>query len=324
MAARKLRTKEQFIEEAVLKHGNKYSYQNVEWQGNWVKTNITCLDHGDFLQAPGSHLQGHGCPRCYHERASREFLDRAKEIHGDKYDYSKVVYKGCFDKVVIGCKDHGDFLQQPNAHIGKLRQGCVKCHREREKIRLEAISVQMGNDFADKATKVHEGRYDYSLVKYTRSRFKVEIICKEHGSFWQIANNHLKGSGCNECHPGGFNNKLSGFVYILIDGDTTKVGITNKTPQQRAGVVNWLGEKNFHVVSAFKFANGTDAQAVEKKLLQYLRQRYSNTELKHHGSTECFVDVTLSDVVAQLCLFSVQYESEVYSVEREENEIQEV
>lgn len=309
-------TQEQFITRSSLLHNNIYTYGNVVYVNAKTKVSITCRKHGSFMQTPSSHVSGHGCLQCYQERAALKFLDRAAEIHGDRYDYSRVEYIGCFDKICIVCTQHGDFWQQPNAHIGKQQQGCPHCHRERENARLATISRQMGEEFASKSDVVHECKYNYSKVNYTRSWNKVEIVCPVHGSFWQTPNNHLRGKGCYDCQPGGFTDKLPGFVYVLREGDTTKVGITNKTPYQRANYLNWVANKCFKVVSAFKFPDGANAQVVEKNLLYYLRQKYKNPEVKHHGSTECFIDVCLADVISQLVLFSVKHDIETYELEQ--------
>lgn len=56
------------------------------------------------------------------------------------------------------------------------------------------------NSFIHKANIVHSLRYDYSKSVYTKSDQKIEIICKEHGSFWQIARDHYNGGfGCSRC-----------------------------------------------------------------------------------------------------------------------------
>ena len=61
------------------------------------------------------------------------------------------------------------------------------------------------------AMKAHGDLYDYSKVVYTTAREKIEIVCKKHGSFWQVSDSHIKGRGCPVCgHEKslGNNNKL--------------------------------------------------------------------------------------------------------------------
>lgn len=127
---------------------------------------------------------------------TEEFINRAKEIHGDRYDYSKVEYKNSHTKIQIRCSVHGIFLQAPTAHLAG--RGCVKCFYNNKNInKSKRISVI---DFCKRANKKHNNYYDYSKVTFTRLSDKIEIICPQHGSFWQIANHHVNGGrGCRKC-----------------------------------------------------------------------------------------------------------------------------
>lgn len=62
---------------------------------------------------------------------TNEFIERAKLIHGDKYDYSKVVYKNGRTKIIIVCPIHGEFLQKPHDHL--YGRGCPKCKSKKNK-----------------------------------------------------------------------------------------------------------------------------------------------------------------------------------------------
>lgn len=53
--------------------------------------------------------------------------------------------------------------------------------------------------FIEKANIVHNGVYDYSSAKYTRSNTKIKIICPEHGEFLQAPSSHLFGANCPKC-----------------------------------------------------------------------------------------------------------------------------
>lgn len=124
---------------------------------------------------------------------TEEFIAKAKAVHGDRYDYSKVEYVGSKTKVCIICKEHGEFLQTPQKHL--VGQGCIKCHRK-----AMAKRYSLGKDkFIEKANAVHNGFYDYSEVEYINSQSYVKIICPLHGPFMQIPSSHLKGHGCPFC-----------------------------------------------------------------------------------------------------------------------------
>ena len=123
---------EDFINESITKHGNKYNYSETEYVNNKTKVKIICPIHGEFWQTPSHHLNGEGCPKCRYESNSikqmlsfDEFLERAINKHGNKYDYSRVKYNGYENYVEIGCPIHGYFKQTPDSHLHS--GGCPKC-----------------------------------------------------------------------------------------------------------------------------------------------------------------------------------------------------
>ena len=125
-----------------------------------------------------------------------DFIKKAKSVHGDRYDYSKVEYKDNKTRVIIICKEHGEFTQTPAKHY--IKRGCPICSRYSH-IKNPIHVVFSTEDFIEKARSVHGDRYDYSKVDYKNNRIQVEIICKEHGSFFQTPYSHLKGCGCFPC-----------------------------------------------------------------------------------------------------------------------------
>ena len=184
-----------FIEEAKEVHGDKYDYSKVEYVNTMTKVRIVCPEHGEFLQRPLNHLNGQGCPQCVGREKlnNKEFIKRAREVHGDKYDYSKVNYVNNRTKVTIICPEHGEFLQRPSGHLSG--KGCKKCS-----IDSNADSSRKTKEwFIEEAQKVHGDKYDYSKVKYVNNATKVAIICPEHGEFLQRPKLHIKGAGCPWC-----------------------------------------------------------------------------------------------------------------------------
>jgi len=120
-----------------------------------------------------------------------EFIEKAQQIHENKYDYSNVVYINNMKKVEIICKNpkHGSFLQAANNHLRGC--GCPKCGKS---IKLTK------EEFIEKSELKHGLKYDYSKVVYVHSHKKVSIICKEHGEFEQSPNHHIiQGNGCPKC-----------------------------------------------------------------------------------------------------------------------------
>jgi len=122
-----------FIEKARAVHGDLYGYDRVVYVRNRDKIVITCAKHGDFEQAPRSHLSGSGCAKCgFEEMAAKlseepknSFIEKARAKHGNLYDYDRVAYVRALDKVIISCKEHGDFEQTPNHHL--MGNGCPSC-----------------------------------------------------------------------------------------------------------------------------------------------------------------------------------------------------
>lgn len=137
-----------------------------------------------------------------HKRlTTEEFIKKAIEIHGDKYDYSLVNYINSKEKVIILCKEHGAFKQTPGDHL--TGRGCRHCGIISSGGKRKA-SI---NDFILKATELH-GEYDYSSVDYKNAHTKIDIICPLHGYFNQTPNGHLAGRGCPKCGIISLTNKL--------------------------------------------------------------------------------------------------------------------
>lgn len=198
----KRKTTKQFIVDAYEIHGNKYDYSKVEYVDCATKVCIICPEHGEFWQVANDHIRGNGCPKCaLKSRANKnrktgdKFIEEAVGIHGNKYDYSKVIYKDASTNVTIICPIHGEFEMRPHNHIGTHRQGCPLCGDMRKG------DYQRGDTekFIEDARKVHGDKYDYSKVEYYNNRQKVCIICPEHGEFWQKPLDHIHAHGCPEC-----------------------------------------------------------------------------------------------------------------------------
>ncbi|MBQ2174523.1 MAG: hypothetical protein II453_05515 [Alphaproteobacteria bacterium] len=186
---------EEFVKKATEKHSGKYTYEKSVYTGAENKVIITCKKHGDFEQTPFAHLAGQGCPKCAGRGLSQdEIIERFRSVHGDKYDYSKVVFTRMRDKVCIICPEHGEFWQTPDKHY-KHSQGCPSCGNiKKNQGRKTSIDAFIRN-----AKAVHGDKYDYSKVSFNTMHDKVTIICPEHGEFTQLAYDHLGGHGCTKC-----------------------------------------------------------------------------------------------------------------------------
>lgn len=187
---------EKYLNSFLEVHGKRYDYSNVVFGNSESKITIGCRKHGDFQMTPRTHKNGHGCPHCARvkrsatkiENASKSFISRARQIHGHKYDYSKVEYVKAKQSVTITCKVHGDFHQTPVSHLqGK---GCAKCARNRKLTRSE---------FINRANRRHGLKYSYDSVIYKNTYTKVTITCPVHGEFKMEPDRHMRSDGCPEC-----------------------------------------------------------------------------------------------------------------------------
>lgn len=141
------KTAEQFVKDARLVHGDKYEYSDVEYVNTHTPVKIKCMSCGNiFFQEPSSHLAGHGCPKCNKRQDGRkisqeDFVARAKEVHKNKYDYSKTEYSDMRSKVEIICPVHGPFFQRAQSHL--LGHGCPKCKYDNHIARIKKIMEQL-------------------------------------------------------------------------------------------------------------------------------------------------------------------------------------
>lgn len=193
-------TKEQFIQRANQVHQNYYDYSKVSYTNSKTPIIIICPKHGEFVQIPNSHLQGRGCPKCGIDWTQvnkslgiKDFVERARKVHGDKYDYSKVEYINQYTPITIICPIHGEFQQIPKDHFNG--SGCSICGHLQGGLKLRLTT----EEFIQKAREVHGDKYDYKEVKYVTSSDSIDIICPKHGAFKQLPYVHLNGAGCPIC-----------------------------------------------------------------------------------------------------------------------------
>lgn len=135
---------------------------------------------------------------------TEEFIKRAKEKHGDKYDYSSTIYNGYDYKLKIICPTHGVFEQRAFVHL--KGSGCPIC-----------ASKKVGNEqrktterFIKEAKAIHGDRYDYSKTNYITAKAMVTVICPIHGEFQVKPNNHLSGCNCPKCVKTSYKKKVCG------------------------------------------------------------------------------------------------------------------
>jgi len=300
-----LSLKSTFIDKAESLYGKgRFDYSNVVYKNRDTLVNIYCNEHSlNFTQAPVRHLKGQtGCPSCS-ERArstaakltTADFISKSLSLHGTTYDYSKSVYEGNNEEVVIVCPIHGEFLQKPAVHW--MGCGCPICANKR----TGEAQTKTLEEFLVDARSAHGTRYDYSLVEYEKAVNKIKIICPEHGVFLQAPIAHICGRGCQKCAKSGFNEHKPGLVYILDNGHYIKVGITNKSVEHRVRQINNTAPFKFWSVFSL-LLDGVSCKRVEKQMHHWLASAgYKQTTDRFIGWTECFVGPSISEVVNKLC-----------------------
>src|ERR1035437_1745734 len=134
-----------------------------------------------------------------------DFIAKAKNVHGDKYDYSRVEYINAKTKVCIICSEHGEFYQRIDHHLNG--SGCPIC---------AGVSLMSFDDFNKKANNKHDNKYSYVESTYNGTQNKVGIICAEHGIFFPSASSHLTGCGCPSC-KGGISISKESYIKKAIE-----------------------------------------------------------------------------------------------------------
>lgn len=288
-------TTDEFIQKSTVKHGGKYSYSKTVYTGSKSTVIITCDIHGDFECKAGNHVNGKGrCEICMSlinaskkSYSTSTYISKVQAVHGDRYDYSKVVYTRAQHKVTVICKTHGEFNVAAYNHLNG--RGCPDCKKDALKMSLQ--------EFIVRSNKMHNNGYDYSKVNYTGSNVKVDILCKKHGLFSQTPSSHVRGHGCKDCAARGYSPSKRGTFYVLILDEITKVGITNRKIKDRLSQIKQNSGKEFSLLIEYSFDDGRIAQSLEKEVLLKLRSLYKSPEDVFDGYTECFINVNKVDLI---------------------------
>lgn len=293
-----------FIKRVKDVHGDRYDYSVTDYINTHSNIDIVCKKHGIFKQRASDHLNGSGCPECGIEsranlarNTTESFIEKAKEVHGNKYDYSKFKYIDCKTKGIIVCSEHGEFLQKPNSHLNG--SGCNKCGYERaaSKSRLTVM------EFIKKANHIHgEGTYNYSKFNYRGRKVKGVIICDIHGEFELEPDSHFLGTGCPDCAiKGGAYNitkaEREKQKWVGVDSDIYLIELkSNRDHFLKIGVscnsgsriVNIEKESGCKIVDNYIFkTNLYNATMVEQTCIKENRYSRYKPKIKFGGHTEC-------------------------------------
>jgi len=271
-------------------HNNKYDYSLSFYKNSHYKMKIICEKHGEFLMSTNNHIKGAGCKKCYNDvskisKTANQIINEFEFIHNDEYDYSKVMYKGNKEKIIVICKKHGEFFPTPNNHLKGTK--CPKCARKR-------IDIERRKDtkwFIEKCIKIYGNLFDYSESVYIKNKDNIQVRCYKHGLFDTTPNRHLRGNGCPHCSKSGYKIKKPAILYYIKTYLGYKIGITNRTIQQR------FGGKKFNIIKIWKFSEGKTPLDYETKILKEFNE-VRNTSIieSEFGTTEIFNRNILTEI----------------------------
>lgn len=193
---------EKFFERLRSVHGDTYDYSATQYTSMHHKIAVVCRQHGEFTQSPLHHLSGQGCPKCGDIKRGRApeaimlaarrkcadvkiarhaplFLAKSLAVHGDRYDYSQVVYRGKPYKVTIICRKHGPFEQSPWKH--EHGKGCPVCSHHVSKGEDDVMTFVKSLGFEDAVRRDRQTIRPMELDIYIPSRKLAIEYC---GMYW--------------------------------------------------------------------------------------------------------------------------------------------
>lgn len=220
---------EYVISQFVKVHRDKYNYNYFNYIDNITVSSIYCKEHGFFQQTPKCHKRGMNCTECskkiknikntLHNKNCKTInelvtseIEKAKEIHNNKYNYTlvKFIY-GIWPKVSIICPIHGIYEKNIYHHNNK-KAGCQKCSKI---ININSSKLTKEN-IVERCSKIFNNYYTYDkLFNDNNVNYKVIITCPIHGDFEQKLDSHLKGNGCSRCSLYGVS-KLSNTIIEFL------------------------------------------------------------------------------------------------------------
>jgi hypothetical protein len=166
----------------------------VEYISLEDKVKIICSKHGFFLQTPNNHFKGRGCKLCAIEKrklTNQQFIAACKRRNKKSYDYSKTIYNGMDNDIIIICPIHGEHICNAFCHYNG--NGCNQCYIEEKHKTTEQFIKESVELFGD--------NFDYSKTTYINNKQPVILRCKIHNyEFEANVASHLRGqNGCPQC-----------------------------------------------------------------------------------------------------------------------------
>lgn len=312
-------TQEQFIERSRVVHGDTYDYSKVHYVNNSTKVEIICPIHGSFWQTPNKHMSGRGCthPGCIqakkkkvsleHDMSFDEFLTKAREVHGDRYDYSQVDYRGSRIKVCVICPDHGEFWVKPSEHItgkGCNHKDCVTARRIATMRRKYGVDHSLQSKTClDKARKTCMKRYGASNAMQSdigKERFH-KTMQKKYGVDWANQSDEI-----HEKIQSVMNERYGGNSAMC---DESVRELARETNLERYGVSNVMQSSDIRkkqedtMMDRYGVSNAMSIPEVREKVLApEVRDRIKQTNQERYGADYGFSSEIIQSRLRKLAM----------------------
>lgn len=186
-------------ESFVAGYSGPYNFSNSVYAGMNQKLWFRCPEHGEVSSDAKNILNGKQCLQCAiksragkRRMTQKQMLARFAETHGNRYDYSKVVYKSQTIPVDIVCGRHGAFNQKPEFHWNGA--GCPKCFHEDRRGASQRGTLET---FLQKLEGVFPGGFEV-LGDYVNSQTHINVRCTTHDEVFTSKPNWLL-NGQNPC-----------------------------------------------------------------------------------------------------------------------------
>ena len=272
----KKHTKESVLEQAKLKHGDLYEYDLSDYKNISSKVKLKCEKHGWVSVLASSLLRNGKCPKCHGALDTEEFINRSKNIHGDKYGYEKVNYTKLTEKVEIYCNDCKNYyFQKPSEHLDGC--GCNLCRTTERKTQEQ---------FIKEANKFHNNFYNYDKTVYVNNKSMITVHCPIHGDFTVQAKSHLK-TKCRKCDKSSTSFPEQ-YIYFVIKNTYPEFTIQNGFKILNKELDIFIKEPNIGIEYDGKRYHGEDAKILKdiEKNLHFVNNNIQIIRVREKGLPE--------------------------------------
>jgi hypothetical protein len=281
-------------------YSHLYNFSQFDYKNYRTKSIVLDESNNEFLIDPRSIYrlkEPLNIRQSLNKNKYFEYL--ARQIHGDKYNYSKVNFLNSDSDVIIICNKHGEFKQRPANHLTN-EAGCLECSKLKASIKRKLGKKEI----LKRANKIHNCKYDYVIAEDATVHDNLILICPKHGEQKpQKISNHIHNNyGCYKCAKenstkyaqthSNINKDLDVYLYHmkLIDKNDFvfyKIGLSINPKKRLKSFCNLKSKE----ILETKKGKLKDLYPLEQKyhsILKDFNVLYEPPELIGNGSTECY------------------------------------